>query len=227
MSTENTVAVMDQYADAAAHSGANVVQSGLAHVGLPDNPGKTDVQSSVLLTERPVTGLLMLRAATEAAALGKALKKKCGVALSKRLQSETKGDYCVRWMSPDCWLLSCPVSEAFDIEQALRSDVSGHIAIVNVSGGYSILELSGSDARSMLMKSTGYDVHPDHFGEGKVVNTTFAKAQVTLRAVEVGESSSRYELIVRRSFSDYVWLWLQRAGAEYGMAAMAAGDKVG
>ena len=84
------------------------------------------------------------------------------------------------------------------------------------------MELSGSDARSVLMKSTGYDTHPDHFGVGKVVNTTFAKAQVTMRVVELSESDARYELVVRRSFSDYLWLWLQRAGAEYGMQAVAA-----
>jgi len=42
----------------------------------------------------------------------------------------------------------------------------------------------------------------------------FAKAGCTIRHVAEG----RWELLVRRSFSDYFWLWLQDASAEYGLA---------
>ena len=115
--------------------GDTVAQSGLAHVSLVAAPGAS---GSVVLTAQPVLGLLMLRAVSDAPALSKALKERCGVSLSARLQSETHSethsDYCVRWMAPDCWLLSCPLDEAFSIEQAVRAGVDGHIAIVNVSG---------------------------------------------------------------------------------------------
>lgn len=210
MSVDNLVAVMDQHATTAE-------QSGLAHLGLPVSLSES---CSVVMTVRSVMGLLMLRASSNTTALSEALKNRCGVSLSERLRSVTHKAYCIRWMAPDCWLLSCPLGEAFAIEQSLRADVDGHIAIVNVSGGYSVVDLSGSSAQSVLMKSTGYDVHPDHFGVGKVVNTTFAKAQVTMRVVELGETDACYELVVRRSFSDYLWLWLQRAGAEYGIRAV-------
>ncbi len=222
MTSESTAAVMDQYANLNADDVADKVLSGLAHAQLPEVGGRPASSTGVLLAEQPVTGLLMLRATSDASALSDALKSHCGIALSARLHSETNDPYCVRWMSPDAWILSCPLSEAYSIEQALRKAVPGHIAIVNISGGYSILELSGIHARDVLMKSTGYDVHPDHFGQDKVVNTTFAKAQVTLRAIEVNDADGRYELLVRRSFSDYVWLWLQRAAAEYGLNATAS-----
>lgn len=211
MSADNLVAVMDQHATTAE-------QSGFAHLGLPVSLSES---GSVVMRARSVMGLLMLRASSDAIGLSEALKNRCGVPLSERLQSVTHNAYCIRWMAPDCWLLSCPLGEAFAIEQSLRTDVDGHIAIVNVSGGYSVVDLSGNDARNVLMKSTGYDVHPDHFGVGKVVNTTFAKAQVMMRVVELGETDACYELVVRRSFSDYLWLWLQRAGAEYGIRAVA------
>ncbi len=220
MSNDSMVAVMDQCADlSASGADAGMLSSGLAHAQLPPAAGTSTTDSGVLLTEKAVTGLLMLRATSNADALSTALKSYCGIALSSRLHSDTNGAYCVRWMSPDAWVLSCPLEEVFAIEGALRDAIPGHIAIVNISGGYTILELSGTHARSVLMKSTGYDVHPDHLGQGKVVNTTFAKAQVTLRAVEVDEAQGRYELLVRRSFTDYLWLWLQRAGAEYGLHA--------
>jgi len=227
MSNNTTVAVMDQYSDATAGSTNSNVHMGLSHVSLPagDNAKNVDINStaSVALAVQPLIGLLLLRATDGTSALSDALLARCGVALSARLQSTSKGEYCVRWMSPDSWLLSCPVDKTFAIENDLRKAVSAHVAIVNVSGGYTVLELSGAHARDVLMKSTGYDVHPDHLSAGKVVNTTFAKAQVTLRCVDLHEGQGRYELIVRRSFSDYVWLWIQRASAEYGLHATNAG----
>lgn len=221
-----TVALMDQYTDVEATSAGNVTQartqsrtqSPLAHVGLQNSIDKSATRSTVSLVEHPVTGLLTLRAGAASAELSSALKKRLSLSLPSRLASSCEGDCCIRWMSPDEWLLSCPLDEAFSIERDLRALIDGPIAIVNVSGGYSLLELEGADAINVLKKSTAYDVSARNFSEGKVVNTTFAKSQVTLRALE----AMRYELVVRRSFADYLWLWMQRAGKEYGLQAYAA-----
>ena len=219
MSAESVVVVMDQWADSAAGGKAS---SGLSHADMTNKADVADNKSGVSLVIKPVTGLLIIRAGTAADAVSNALQAHCALPLSTRLQSIVQDVHCIRWMSPDCWLLSCPVHQCHAIERALRDAVSGHMAIVNVSGGYTCLELSGRHACDVLKKSTGYDTHPDHLTPGKVVNTTFAKAQVTLRCVDVtegrqGDIDGCYELIVRRSFSDYVWLWIQRAAAEYGL----------
>src|SRR3990167_7266611 len=71
--------------------------------------------------------------------------------------------------------------------------------------------------REVLMKSTSYDVHPSNFPVGKAVGTHFAKSQLVIR--HTGEDT--WELLIRRSFSDYFWLWLQDASAEYGLAIKA------
>ena len=89
--------------------------------------------------------------------------------------------------------------------------------MVNVSGGQTLLELSGPKVRELLMKSTSYDVHPSNFPVGKAVGTVFAKSQLVIR--HTGEDT--WELVVRRSFADYFWLWLQDASAEYGLAVEA------
>lgn len=188
------------------------VQSALDHV----MPYDREAQAAALkLIAMPVCGLLMLRASDDAASLDKALNTRCGVTLPARLSSHQKEDLCIRWMSPDQWLVSCPLQTACGIESDLRQSVEGHIAIVNVSGGYGTLHLQGDNARSVLMKSTGYDVDPQHFGAGKVVNTMVAKAQATLRCV----NTDHYELLVRRSLADYLWRWLLHAGEEYGMVS--------
>ncbi|ASJ72712.1 sarcosine oxidase subunit gamma [Granulosicoccus antarcticus] len=226
---DKTIAVMDLHVGSDI---ADVVElSPLAHVGLPARGGPASISrivrakassrtlvASAVLEEASVTGILVLRASTGKEALASALQTTLNVKLPERLASHSISDkYCVRWMSPDEWLLTCPLDEAFELENKLRAAADGPIAIVNVSGGYSLLTLSGESALKVLKKSTSYDVHPDSFGPGKVVNTVMAKAQVTLRAV--GED--RYEIIVRRSFADYLWLWLQRAGKEYGLEAFS------
>lgn len=229
---DNNVAVMDLVVDPDKAEVSSGAQTPLAHVGLPARgsagsvsrivrakAASRTVASSVVLEEAVVTGILILRATTASKQLGKALQSTLKLDLPARLQSQSEGDrYTIRWMSPDEWMLTCPLDEAFDIERSLRSAVDGHIAIVNVSGGYSLLTLSGEDALKVLKKSTAYDVHADNFAPGKVVNTVMAKAQVTLRALPEG----CYEVIVRRSFADYLWLWLQRAGKEYGLEAFSA-----
>jgi len=203
-----------------------VIESALQHANMKKLAVHTSGMQGVTLTELPVTGLLVLRTRTEQAALVAALKSTLaldvpGVLLSNtadRTSSDEGTTNCIRWMAPDEWLLSCPLPDAFDVEKSLRSamgDVS--IAIVNVSGGYTILKLQGENANDVLKKSTGYDVHPSNFGSGKVVNTVFAKAQVTMRCID----TEQYELIVRRSFADYVWHWIQVASAEYGLSIEA------
>lgn len=212
--SNNTVNVMNQYPNAAAVSGVNVVQTPMHHVADAINArSSTTAKTSVTLAEMELTGLLVLRANASRDALSEALRKVAGIALPDTLASTEAGAYCARWMAPDEWLLSCPNIESFDIEKSLRAAVDGHLAIVNNTGGYSVMRLSGPDARNVLKKSTVYDVSPENFQPGKVVNTTLAKAQVALRALP----DEAFELIVRRSFADYVWLWLQRAGTEYNM----------
>lgn len=223
MSETSTVAVMDQMADSSVSLVTGAVQTPLAHARVDaTSPGEARgaaSESSVKLVENDITGLLVLRAGKAAQALSHSLDKHLDLALPERLQSTASPACCLRWMSPDEWLLSCPLQDCFSIEQSLRADASP-IAVVNVSGGYSVLHLSGADAINVLKKSMAYDVHPDNLPAGKVVNTTLAKTQVTLRAMPDGA----FELIVRRSYADYVWLWFQRAGAEYGLRALNRGS---
>lgn len=212
--SNDTVNVMDQYAKAVAVSAATGSQTPMHHVAAAIKArGPTTSKTSVTLAEMELTGMLVLRANASRDALSDALEKVAGVALPATLKSTEAGVYCARWMAPDEWLLSCPNIETFNIEKSLRAAVDGHIAIVNNTGGYSVMRLTGRDARNVMKKSTVYDVSAENLASGKVVNTTLAKAQVTLRALP----DDAFEIVVRRSFADYVWLWLQRAGKEYSM----------
>jgi len=209
----NSISVQEEFAD----SRTPVIESALHHANFKKLSHRTASSQGVSLSELPVTGLLILRAQSEKPALQAAIQSTLKLDLPETLRctgDNGSAGHCVRWVAPDEWMLSCPVEDAFDIESRLRSSLNDKsVAIVNVSGGYTILRLRGPNAYDVLKKSTAYDVHPSNFGVGKVVNTVFAKAQVTMQCIDPGE----YELIVRRSFADYLWHWIQVVSLEYGL----------
>lgn len=165
------------------------------------------------------TGIVTLRASADAPALSKALDKTLGLKLPERLAMAAGEGHTIYWMSPDEWLLTCPYDVIDQLLAYLKSATANHhVAVVNVSSAYCQLNLSGDHAIDVLRKSTAYDVHERNFPKGKVVNTTFAKAQATLAVID----QDSYQLFVRRSFADYLWLWLQRSAREFGLDVKTA-----
>lgn len=179
------------------------------NAGLP----VADEKSAVVLRERPFLGHIMLRG--DAAQMDSALQQAINLPLATKplslITDEARG-YSVQWMSPDEWLLIVPPGEEFATENRLREVLGdSHFSIVNVGGGQTLVEMEGEKVVGLLMKSVICDVHPDHFPAGKAVSTVFAKTVATLRR----PAEHRWELIVRRSFADYIYRWLLDAGHEY------------
>ena len=193
-------------------------ESPLYHAGLDELARKGKSSAGVVLREKKLLGHLVIRGDAKDPAFAGGVHKALGLELPVALTLVASGDTSLQWLGPDEWLLIVPSGQEFEVEQRLRKALDGqHISVVNVSGGQTILELSGPKVREVLMKSTSYDVHPSNFPVGKAVGSNFAKSQLVIR--HTGEDT--WELLVRRSFSDYIWLWLQDACAEYGLAVKA------
>ena len=193
-------------------------QSPLHHAGLAELVGKGKSGAGITLREKKLRGHLTLRGDAHDPAFAKGVQDVLGMDLPVALTLGANGETSLQWMGPDEWLLIVPEGEEFATEQRLREALAGqHIQIVNVSGGQTLVELSGEKVRELLMKSTPYDVHPSNFPVGKAVGTHFAKSQLIIRHT----AEDVWELVVRRSFADYIWLWLQDASAEYGLAIKA------
>ena len=193
-------------------------QSPLHHAGLAELVGKGKSGAGITLREKKLRGHLILRGDAHDPAFAKGVQDVLGMDLPVALTLVANGETSLQWMGPDEWLLIVPKGEEFATEQRLREALAGqHIQIVNVSGGQTLVELSGEKVRELLMKSTPYDVHPSNFPVGKAVGTHFAKSQLIIRHT----AEDVWELVVRRSFADYIWLWLQDASAEYGLAIEA------
>ncbi|MBF56374.1 sarcosine oxidase subunit gamma family protein [Halomonas sp. FeN2] len=180
------------------------------HSGAPRGSGYR-----LKLRERAMQGHLILRGG--AIVLDEAVREVLGISLPGKPQAlvlDASGERSIQWLSPDEWLVIVPGGEEFPLETQLRERLGdAHFAISDVSGGQTVLELSGEAARELLMKTVIYDVHPSNFPVGKGVTTVFGKATTIIRR----PSEDRWELVIRRSFADYCYRWLLDAAAEYGV----------
>ncbi|OXY82222.1 sarcosine oxidase subunit gamma [Oceanimonas doudoroffii] len=189
------------------------VESPLYHANL-EALAKQDQQGEVVLREKPFLGHLVLRGNAGNELFAKTVEKVLGVALPTQACSSVENDkVLVQWLAPDEWLIITEGGQEGRLQQSLREQLSGHYAITDVSGGQTVLELSGPKAEMVIRKSCPYDVHPSSLPTGKCVGTVFAKAGVLLRRT----GADSFELVIRRSFSDYLWMWLQDASREYGL----------
>ncbi|WJY16115.1 sarcosine oxidase subunit gamma family protein [Pectobacteriaceae bacterium CE90] len=207
--TATHVAVMNQWAP-----GVVRAESPLHHAEFGKLATSSPREGGVQLRELGLLGHLILRGAQSNQSFMQGCIEVLGLPLPiQALTSAEDGDISVRWLSPDEWLVVLPLDQAFPVEKALRTAIKGHFSVVNVSGGQTILTLSGKNAVDVLKKSTVLDFHPTTFPVGKVAGSVFAKSNALIR--RTGEE--RWELIIRRSFADYIWLWLQDASHEYGL----------
>jgi len=104
------------------------------------------------------------------------------------------------WLGPHEWLLESNEPRLASAERSLRARLQDEPAsVVDVSSGYTVLELAGTRVREILQKGCPLDLHPRVFGIGRCARSHFFKAGIILR--RLGENA--YELIVRRSFADY------------------------
>lgn len=202
-----TVAVMDQVPKTEVPA-----ESPLHHRDLASQPNTVE-QPGVYAWEDALRGHLVLRGNADDPAFVQGVEAALELALPGRLQSTLSESLSLRWVAPDEWLLVCDNDRTFALETRLREHLEGHCAIINVSGGQTLIRLAGVHAVDALKKSAPYDFGDRNFPVGKVVSTVFAKNQAMIRRV----GDQEWELTARRSFADYLWRWLAEAAREYGL----------
>lgn len=179
-------------------------------------PGRVGVE----LTERPSLGHVNLRGDPTDRAFLNAVEGVLGFALPLKANTVAEGDEVTAlWLGPDEWLLLTPPDREARVAQALRDALRGlFAAVTEVSGGQTVIRVRGDRARDVLSKGCSLDLHLRVFGPGRCAQTHVAKATVLIRPVD---DSPSFDLIVRRSFAEYLALWLGDAAQEYGVAVIA------
>jgi len=124
-------------------------------------------------------------------------------------------DTCLHWLSLDEWLIVSTLSAAL-IEKGLAVSLAGrHYALVNLSGGQTVLRIGGVGARDILASDCTLDFHPRVFRHGDCRQSLLAGAPVLIRRVDELDDVA-FDLVVRRSFSRHLFDWLTDAAHETG-----------
>ena len=119
------------------------------------------------------------------------------------------------WLGPDEWLVVGAREKTASLLDELESV---NAAVNDLSGGYLRLQMQGADVRNLLARGTTLDLHPREFPPGRCAQTGLAKAAVLLGHLD---DSGRIELIVRRSFADYLYRWLLQVAHPFGLRVHA------
>lgn len=132
-------------------------------------------------------------------------------ALPLEFNTFTVGDHHIYWLGPNEWL----VVTDFDLDSILQK-ISKKIDLyaTNQTGGLTQLILRGNCVRSLLARGCTLDVSEGNFLIGQCAQTGLSKAGILLALTD---SSPSFNLIVRRSFAEYVGLWLEQSGSEFGI----------
>jgi sarcosine oxidase subunit gamma len=193
-------------------------------VGVLSNQSERQTGSpGVTLTERLFLGYVNLRGDAGDATFLAEVEGVLGVSLPVDPNTIAEGgDVTACWMGPDEWLLILPPGAQTRAVAALREALGErHASAVDTTGGYTLVNVAGARRRELLAKGCTLDLHPRSSSPGQCAQTNLGKAGVVLIPRGKGSDSQSFDVIVRRSFADYLGLWLHHSAREYGLQIVA------
>ena len=196
------------------HQNDAVRRESCLHYMIADAAGGTGTDCGVLICEEALKGHLNLRGNPDEDTFRSGVAEELGLELPLVAGTCTgNGNTSIYWLGPTEWLVTVEGGTEAGVEARLRQTLNGHFAVVDVSGGQTLVRLSGEAVDMVLKKSSGYDFHPSQFTQGRCVQTTFAKASALVSKT----ADNSFDLVIRRSFSDYLFRWIVDAASEYGI----------
>lgn len=182
-----------------------------------DRRAASPADAGVRLQELPFTGYINLRGDSEDAGFREAVREVTGLDLPLEPNTFVENDdFTLIWLAPNEWYVVTGAGNELPVIGKLESALADrHVALNDLSSGLTTIRLSGARARDLLEKGCTLDLHPRAFGEGQCAQTLVAKAGVVI--LYRGDEPE-FDLVVRRSFADYLFVWLDDAATEYGLA---------
>ncbi len=160
-------------------------------------------------------GQVNLRGDASNSRFRKAAETVLGQALPDQPNALSSADHCVCWLGPDEWLIMTPAKDVPSLSGRLCDALDGqHVAVNDVSGGQVVLRLCGAAARDLLAKGCTLDFHCNEFQPGTCAQSGLAKANAMFVCISDVDS---FDIVVRRSFLQYVLKWFATAGSDSGI----------
>ena len=141
-----------------------------------------------------------------------AIGKSLNMILPIEANTSTSGETLTAlWLSPDEWMLvsNDTVSEdsnAYDVEDNLINNISkvNLGAVTDVSDQFVMINIKGSKVFDLLSTGSPFNFNEFRNKKGSVVQTIMSHIDVIINLTEINEVN----LLVRRSFSEHLYSWL-------------------
>jgi sarcosine oxidase subunit gamma len=196
-------------------------RSALAHLGLVARAaGGSKAGAGVTMSEVAYRTIVNVRGTASDPAFASAVETTTGVALPAAANTvSTGGSRQILWLGPNEWWLTGPDGEADMLVETLREKFLGqHATACDVSESRAIIRLKGPKARDVLMRGVSLDLHPRAFRIGQCAQTGVSRTNALLHLVD---DAPIFEVYVLKSFSDYLWRWLETVARDFDPAIEA------
>ena len=166
------------------------------------------------IEEKPFQGFINLRGRVDNTGFLAACLKVLGCEPPSTANTVVdSGDYRIYWLGPDEWLIVTAAGQQDELKAKLHKSLARVFSsVVDNSSGLTTLHITGDNAAALLATDCPLDLHPREFKAGQCAQTRLAKAGMTLSLLA---NEAGFEVIIRRSFADYLLLWLQDAAIAF------------
>lgn len=169
-----------------------------------------NADAGVTIEIQPRLGHINLRGEPEAAGFATHV---LGQELPLIANTMTLDKHRIYWLGPTEWLIVTALGDVPELLARLRKALRGqHAGVTDLSGGQLAMRISGPRVRDVLAKGCTLDFHPREFKPGACAQSGLAKAHVLFGLLD---EKPVFEIVVRRSFAEYLVRWLKHAATEY------------
>jgi len=141
-----------------------------------------------------------------------AIGKNLNMILPTEANTSTSGETLTAlWLSPDEWMLisNKTVNEdtnAYEVEDNLINNVSKANlgAVTDVSDQFVMINIKGSKVFDLLATGSPFNFNEFKNKKGSVVQTILSHIDVVIQLTEI----NNVNLLIRRSFSEHLYSWL-------------------
>lgn len=195
-------------------------RTALAHLGLVGRAAAGKGGAGVVMSEAGHRTIINIRGNAQDPAFAEAVKSATGVDLPAKANTVAgTGARQILWLGPNEWWVTGADGEADALVEALRGAFTGqHATACDVSESRAVLSLKGPKTREVLARGVSLDLHPKVFGIGQCAQTGLSRCNVLLH--QVGEGP-HFEIYVLKSFSDYLWRWLEQIAGDFDLGIEA------
>lgn len=167
-------------------------------------------ESAVAMSEVADRAMIDIRARRVDKAAFEAIEKALGLALPEAPRTSAQADEVTAlWLSVDQWLVIVPLAQRAALVARLAGAAQGQFAAVtDMSDARAVIRLAGDGAREVVMKGGAADLTT--CDAGTVRRLRLAEIAAMVHIVSTGPDV--LDVYVFRSYADYAWDWLARAG---------------